>query len=71
MQPIEYKLTIPNTFHIKRVNHCCLEKKSEMSGLIAKFLTLSYIMDWYFLGYKPSPSWKDLFIKEFDIRNKF
>ena len=21
MQPIEYKLTIPNTFHIERVNH--------------------------------------------------
>ena len=27
VQPIEYKPTIPNTFHIERVNHCGLERK--------------------------------------------
>ena len=40
MQPIEYKLIIPNTFHIERVNHCGLERKFEISVLFINFIHL-------------------------------
>ena len=41
VQPIEYKLTIPNTFHIERVNHCGLEWKFWNVWLVYKFHTFN------------------------------
>ena len=41
VQPIEYKLTIPNTFHIERVNHCGLEGKFRKIWLDYNFHTFT------------------------------